>query len=228
MSTLTNVETRRGEANPPCVRLTLGIIPEAKSSQTGVSVEYVPTKDKKWFVFRASYGRENIAQDYILADGEYAYVARRYARKKVDGTIKMVPESLIPNFLFVYTTEAKAWAYVKDTPALYFLTFYYNHLHIVEGLKNPPLTVPDREMQNFIIATCTMNEHLMLIEESRCRFKSGETVRVIDGVFRGVEGRVARVCGQQRVVVSISSVGLISTAYIPTAFLQKVEEQNED
>ena len=49
---------------------------------------------------------------------------------------------------------------------------------------------------------------------------SGETVEVIDGMFKGVEGRVARVSGQQRVVLSLSNVGLISTAYIPTAFLR--------
>lgn len=38
MSTLSNVTTRRGEANPLSVGLTPDSIPEAKSSQTGVSV----------------------------------------------------------------------------------------------------------------------------------------------------------------------------------------------
>lgn len=40
MSTLSNVTTRRGEANPLSVGLTPDSIPEAKSSQTGVSVRY--------------------------------------------------------------------------------------------------------------------------------------------------------------------------------------------
>ena len=61
MNTLSNVETGRGQANPPSVRLALDTIPEAKSSQTGVSVKYVPTPDKHWFVFRASYDREDKA-----------------------------------------------------------------------------------------------------------------------------------------------------------------------
>ena len=75
-------------------------------------------------------------------------------------------------------------------------------------------------MENFIIATCNNSEHLKFVEEGQCHFKGGETVRIIDGMFKGVEGRVARVSGQQRVVVSISNVGLVSTAYIPTAFIQ--------
>ena len=116
MSTLSNVETGRGQANPPSVRVAPDTIPEAKSSQTGVSVRYVPTPDKHWFVFRASYGREDRAKDYIVADGTFVYIAKRYARKTVNGRQKKVLETLIPNLLFVYTTDEKASEYIKNTP----------------------------------------------------------------------------------------------------------------
>ena len=85
--------------------------------------------------------------------------------------------------------------------------------------KNPPLTISCKEMENFILATCNRNEHLKFVTESQCHYKGGETVRVTDGIFKGVEGKVARVAGQQRVIVSLSKVGLVSTAYVPTAFL---------
>ena len=225
MSTLSNVETRRGEANPPSVRLTPDAIPEAKSSLTGVSVRYVPTPDKSWYVFRASYGREDRAKDYIVEDGTFVYIAKRYARKTVNGNQKKVLETLIPNLLFVYTTEDKADEYVKRTPALSFLTYYYNHFELDKDQKNPPLTVSCKEMENFIIATCNSSEHLKFVDESLCHFKGGDTVMVIDGPFKGTEGRVARVSGQQRVVLSLSNVGLISTAYIPTAFLRMKNEK---
>ena len=91
-------------------------IPEAKSSQTGVSVRYVPAPNKNWYVFRASYGREDKAFDYIVADGTYAYIAKRHVRKFVNGKQKKVLETLIPNLLFVYTTDAKASEYIKNTP----------------------------------------------------------------------------------------------------------------
>ena len=74
-------------------------------------------------------------------------------------------------------------------------------------------------MENFILATCNRSEHLKFVTESQCHYKGGETVRVTDGIFKGVEGKVARVAGQQRVIVSLSKVGLVSTAYVPTAFL---------
>ena len=224
MSTLSNVETGRGQSNPPSVRLAPDTIPEAKSSKTGVSVRHVPAPDKKWYVFRASYSREDKASDYIVEDGTFVYIAKRYARKSVNGKQKKVLETLIPNILFVYTTENKAKEYVKNTPALSYLTYYYNHFELDENQKNPPLTVSCKEMENFIIATCNKSEHLKFVEEEQCHFKGGEIVRVVDGMFRGVIGRVARVSGQQRVIVTITDVGLVSTAYVPTAFLQIIEE----
>ena len=99
MSTLSNVETGRGQANPPSVRVAPDTIPEAKSSQTGASVKYVPTPDKSWYVFRASYGREDWASDYIVEDGTFVYIAKRYVRKTVNGKQKKVLETLIPNLL---------------------------------------------------------------------------------------------------------------------------------
>ena len=223
MSTLSNVETRRGEAKPPSVRLTPDTIPEAKSSKTGVSVRYVPDRNKSWYVFRASYGRENKALDYIVEDGTFAYIAKRYARKTVNGKQKKVLETLIPNLLFVYTNDEKADEYIKNTPALSYLTYYYNHFELDDDQKNPPLTVSCKEMENFIIATCNKSEHLKFVDESQCHFKGGEIVKIIDGNFKGVEGRVARVSGQQRVIVTLTNVGLVSTAYIPTAFIQIIE-----
>ena len=223
MSTLSNVETRRGEAKPPSVRLAPDTIPEAKSSKTGVSVRYVPNRNKSWYVFRASYGRENKALDYIVEDGTFAYIAKRYARKTVNGKQKKVLETLIPNLLFVYTNEEKADEYIKNTPALSYLTYYYNHFELDDDQKNPPLTVSCKEMENFIIATCNKSEHLKFVDESQCHFKGGEIVKIIDGNFKGVEGRVARVSGQQRVIVTLTNVGLVSTAYIPTAFIQIIE-----
>lgn len=145
-------------------------------------------------------------------------------RKSVKDEEKKVRESLIPNLLFVYTTKDKAEEYIKHTPTLSYLSYYYNHLERNDQQKNPPLTVSNKEMENFILATQSMNEHLMYVTEAQCHFKSGDPVKVTDGPFIGVEGRVARVSGQQRVVIAISNIGLVSTAYVPSAFIQIISK----
>ena len=189
-----------------------------------VNPVYAPDPEKRWFVFRASYGREDKAFDFLVGDGTYCYIAKRYVEKFVRGKRKRVLETLIPNLLFVYTTSEKAEEYIKNTPEISYLTYYYNHFKTDELGKNPPLTVSRYEMDNFIRATWSHNEHLRFVEPEQCHYKSGDRVRVIDGLFRGVEGKVARVSGQQRVVLMLSKIGLISTAYIPTAFIEKVEK----
>ena len=223
MITLSNVKTRRGETNPPSVSFTPDAFPEAKSSKTGVSVKYALAPNKNWYVFRASYGREDKASDYIVEDGTYTYIAKKYVERYIRGKRKKYLQTLIPNLLFVYTTEEKAEEYINKTPALSYLTFYYNHFKLDNDQKNPPLTIPYDEMGQFVKATSTKNKHLLFIEPSQCHYKSGEKVKVIDGPFMGIEGKVARVSGQQRVVVKLTNIGLISTAYIPTAFIRVIE-----
>lgn len=224
MNTLSNVETRGGETIPPSTGFAPDVVPAAINSAEGVSVEYIHDATKQWFVFRASYGREDKAFDFLVADGTYTYIAKRYTNKMIAGHRRRVLENLIPNILFVYTTKDDAESYIKKTAALAYLTYYYNHFERDEYGKNPPLTISCREMENFIRATCNHNEHLLFVQPSQCHYKSGDLVKVIDGPFCGVEGKVARVSGQQRVVLTLSEVGLVSTAYVPTAFIERLEK----
>ena len=228
MSTLSNVETLGVEANTPSIRGVLDAIPEAVKSLNGVSVDYAHDPEKQWFVFRASYGREDKASDFLLADGTFTYIAKRDSFKYVNGKRRRVTEKLIPNLLFAYTTKAKAEEYIKRTPELAYLSYYYNHFEQNEEQKNPPLTVSTKEMDNFILATISRNEHLLFVAPEICHYKSGDMVVVTDGVFKGVVGKVARVAGQQRVIVTLSKIGMISTAYIPTAFIEKVRVKSEE
>ena len=228
MSTLSNVETLGVEANTPSIRGVPDAIPEAVKYLNGVSVDYAHDPEKQWFVFRASYGREDKASDFLLADGTFTYIAKRDSFKYVNGKRRRVTEKLIPNLLFAYTTKAKAEEYIKRTPELAYLSYYYNHFEQNEEQKNPPLTVSTKEMDNFILATISRNEHLLFVAPEKCHYKSGDMVVVTDGVFKGVEGKVARVAGQQRVIVTLSKIGMISTAYIPTAFIEKVRVKSEE
>ena len=62
------------------------------------------------------------------------------------------------------------------------------------------------------------------MDAKQCHFKSGDLVRIVDGKFKGVAGRVARVCGQQRVVVEVEGLCLVATAYVPSAFLERINK----
>ena len=189
----------------------------------GVSLNYEYNPTKKWYVLRATYGREKKAYDYIVNDGTTAYLPLRYVHKTIEGQKRRVLIPLLPNILFVYSEKEKINEYLKQTPELSYLRYYYNHLETDVNGVNPPMVVEYKEMNNFIDATNVDDEHLRVVNLSQCHFKSGDKVRVVEGAFRGVQGYVARVAGQQRVIVTIEGLCSIATAYIPSAFIEIIE-----
>lgn len=186
--------------------------------------EYTQDPQKHWFVLRATYNRQKMAYDYIVSKGEQAYMPLHYVQKNVGGKRKRVLVPYLPQLLFVYVSEEKVCELVEQTPELSFLTYYYNHFKTDASGKNPPLVIPYHSMMNFIRVTSIDNEHIKVVSPEQCHYKSGDLVRVVEGDFAGVEGRVARVSGQQRVVVAIEGLCLVTTAYIPSAFIEKVGE----
>ena len=83
--------------------------------------------------------------------------------------------------------------------------------------------MPYNAMINFIKATNTDSEHVRIITAEQCHNRSGDKVRVIAGDFKGVVGKVARIAGQQRVVVVVSGLCLVATSYIPTDFIEIIK-----
>lgn len=225
MSTLSNVIHRGDQQETLCVGFTTNAPPDARILQAGVSVRYVYDSEKHWYVLRASYGREQKAYDYTINDNSTVYIPMRCCIKSsCDGVRKRIKKPLIPNLLFVYATPEQIEKYIKHTPSLSFLKYYYNHLINNPDGTNPPLTIDYKTMMNFIEITSIANEHIMLVNDSQCRFKCNDIVRITAGAFKGIEGRVARIAGQQRVVVTIKNLCSIATAYIPSAFLMKTNE----
>lgn len=191
-----------------------------QNSTVGVSVENTLEESLKWYVLRATYGRQQKAYDAITAEGVRCYMPVRRVVKEIQGKKKKVTEPLVPNLLFAYATAEQINAFVKDSPSMQFVSFYYDHFHTNAYGKNPPLTVGDAEMHNFIRLTSIDNEHICIVPQERVHFKRGEKVRIVAGEFEGIVGKVARVAGQQRVVVELKGICFAATAYIPSAFIE--------
>lgn len=224
MNTLSNVNTRRGEPYPRTPDLPPASSPDTQSLSSGVSVKYAPHPDKRWYVLRVTYNRIGKAYELLLGAKIEAYFPMHYMYKTVQGKKKRVLEPLLPNIIFVYDTPECISSFVKKPLHNSFINFYLNHFKKDEYGKNPPLTVGYNEMMNFINVTSVDNEHIRIVEPEQCRYKSGDLVRVTDGDFKGVTGRVARVSGQQRVVVELEGLCLVATAYVPSGFLMKIEK----
>ena len=235
---LQDVHTVGGGETPPCVGLTSNTLPKAQStvsaesSQTGVSTKnaLLATKPKApreadtphWYALRTTYGREKKAYDYMTARGITAFYPTTNVVKLIKGKRKVVTESRLPNIFFAYGTEEQLKEYVYDNVNLPFLRFYYRHYHEGNKIKKTPLIVPDNQMYSLkiICAADADNTFVSLVKVPK--FEKGQLVKVIDGAFKGVTGRVARWQGQQRVGVVVDELVTIVTAYVPSAFLMEI------
>lgn len=225
MNALINAHTHRGRSRSPYTGLTSNVLPEAQRSQTGVSSDYVQKENHEWFVLRVTYNRTQKVCDLISTANVQSYIPMHYVIKKEIGKKKRILQPLLPNLFFVYATREAVNSIIKkkgDETSI--LKFYLDKTKpLEENGKHPPLTIPFTTMTNFIKATSTKNEHVRIVSSEQCHYKSGDIVKVIDGEFKGVTGKVARIAGQQRVAVEISGLCLVATAYIPTDFIEFIK-----
>ena len=235
---LKDVHTVGGGETPPCVGLTSNTLPEAQStvsaesSQTGVSTRGVHILSKSkvqkeeeiphWYALRTTYGREKKAYDYMTAKGITAFYPTTETVKLIKGKRKVVTESRLPNIFFAYGTEEQLKFFVYDNVNLPFLRFYYHHTHIGSRIEKTPLIVPDYQMESLKIACASEENDIIIVSGEIQKFEKGQLVRVVKGEFKGFVGRVARHKGQQRVAVVLEELVTVVTAYVPSAFLEKI------
>ena len=196
--------------------------------RNGVSVENVPAGNMRWFVLRVSYGRIDKAKTFVEAKGLECYVPLQYKEVRKQGKKRILTTPLLPSLIFVHAAAEQVEALLHDNKVMAnesraLLSYYFNHtIHRQDNPdRNPPLTIQDEAMNNFIRLTSVKNPHIIPVTSNNIQFKLGDNVVVTEGEFKGVHGRVARIAGQQRVVVELFDACIVATAYVPKEALEK-------
>lgn len=178
------------------------------------------TPPPKWFALRATYGREKSARDFLASKGVEVFCPMQKVAKMVRGKRRFVLRSRLPNILFAFGLEDEIKAFVFDNVNLPFLRFYYRHHHEGGRLTKEPLVVPNYQIDTFKIICEAEDEDIFVSTDKIRLFEKGEEVRITQGRFAGVTGRVANFKGQKRVGIYIEGVATVATAYVPRAYLE--------
>lgn len=235
-----DTNTSGGGESPPCVGLTPDALPEVQKPiakenlQKGVSTKSVLTpngtciirrkgpEDLHWYALRATYGREKKAYDFLVGMGVEAYYPTIKTVKVVNGKRRIIEESRVPNIFFARGTWSLMRSLVYDTSELSFLRFYCTKVRKASHAVFDPIVVPDYQIATLRIICGSEADDVIIAPEDIPKFKSGQTVRVVEGAFEGAIGKVARYKGQQRVGIVIADSVTVATTYIPSAFLEKI------
>ena len=197
--------------------------------RNGVSVENVPTPNKQWFVLRVSYGRIDKAKTFVEAKGLECYVPLQYKEVRKQDKKRIITKPLLPSLIFVHASAEQLEALLHDNKVVAnesrpLLSYYFDHtIHRQDNSnRNPPLIIRDEAMNNFIRLTSIKNPHIIPVTSNNIQFKLGDNVVVTEGEFKGIHGRVARIAGQQRVVVELFDGCLVATAYVPKEAMKQI------
>lgn len=235
-----DINTHRGGERPYRTGFTPDALPKVQkpvlveNSQTGVSTrnalsettsKTINRKSKQvpyWYALRVTYGREKKVYDYLVGKNVEAYYPTITTIKIVDGKRKTVEKSRFPNIFFARGTEREIKSFVYDNINLPHLRFYYRHFHEGARVIKEPLIIPDYQIDSIKIICASKAENIILVPFDAHKFKKGQMVRITNGAFKGVIGKVARYHGQQRVAVIIDGLLTIASAYVPSAFLENI------
>lgn len=103
-----------------------------------------------WFLMRAAYGQEQKAKEFLEAKGIETFLPLQEHCFVRDGKRVKKMQSLIPNFLFVKSTENEMKKYIGKHPVDFLHHYYVPHKDTsgnaigTKGIK--PLVIPDEQM----------------------------------------------------------------------------------
>lgn len=169
-------------------------------------------EDKVWFAMRATYRRELVAKKTLAENSIESFVPMRYVVRIMRGKKKRFLEPAVHNLIFVHTDKATIQRLKSDLQ-------YLQYIMSQKDGQRVPIVVPDRQMENFI--RLTNDDKMIYIPYDRSMLVRGQRIRVNNGPFEGLEGRLVRFDGMRnrRVVVSIDGVISASTASIPMEYI---------
>lgn len=174
------------------------------------------SQSKQWFAIRVTYNREMKVKRELdsLHIENFLPMTHRIVIRGERKIKELVPA--IHNLIFVYitATELKSYKATTSLPIRY----------IMNRETREPIVIPERQMKNFIAVAGNISEQIVYLEPNLSNFKKGDKVKIIGGVFEGAEGYFMRIKGDRRVVVCISGIAAVATAFIHPSLVTKIDD----
>ena len=176
---------------------------------------------KIWFPMRVTYQREMKVKAELDRLGIENFVPMTY--KMVDADTDNPCRKLVPairNLIFVRSTQERISGLKSSNKTLEPLRY------MIDQTAQQPhtiMTVPDRQMQNFMRVASRTDDSVMFLDEDCVVGKEGKHVIITGGAFEGVTGVIRRVKRCKRVVVEIEGVTSVAIAFVPAGLLREIE-----
>lgn len=170
----------------------------------------------QWYAMRVTYGRELVAQQ-SLCERFKTYVPKCYKIVQHFGRRRYELTSSVNNLIFIYATVREIKAVKQYHAVGQYLRF------IKTSASDGFLYVPEKQMDDFIRVNELPEEKLIQVDLSEGQSLTGQKVRITEGDLVGVEGRILRIQGNKKVVVSLGNLLSVAIDFISPKCLVKIE-----
>ena len=175
---------------------------------------------KTWFPMRVTYSREMKVKAELDRLEIENFVPMTY--KLVCSDNGKLHRELVPainNLIFVRSTQGRISELKTSNEVLEPLRYMVDH---TAEKAHEIMTVPDRQMENFMCVASMTDDSVMFLDENTIVGKEGKRVKIMGGMFEGVEGVIRRVKRCKRVVVALDGIASVAIAYVPAGLLMEV------
>ena len=173
---------------------------------------------------RVTYGRQLSVKAHLDSDKIDNYLPMReewVLDENGHPQYRVVPA--VSNLIFIHSSQhdiTQLKMFRSEYTPLRYITNRFSH-----DFGDRLLTVPDRQMENFIHVASANNEKVKYLEYNPDFFaKPGRRVRITQGPFKGAEGTVRRIKKQQCIVVEIKGFVAVAITFVPSAWLEPIAE----
>ena len=175
----------------------------------------------EWFPMRVTYNREQKMKKCLDECGVENFLPMRYEYEKSESfSIKRKLIPAVHGLIFVHSPRKRLTELKRSTPALEPLRYMTNHF--APNFTTQTLTVPDRQMENFMGVVNTNLEKIEYLDQTAYLLRPGKRVRITDGEFKGYEGVIKRFKKRQQVVVQIKGLVAVAITFVPRAWLEEI------
>lgn len=172
-------------------------------------------RETYWFALKVFYRRRELVQkDFKKARYETFFpvtVEETYSK----GRKSYVEVPLVSSLLFVRCTADALKEYKREHNDLF---MYYPE----PGTKDPG-RISDEEMENFRRVTSLPDPNVKFLGSDDPIYRTGQKVRVTEGIYKDVEGYIKRIDRNKRLLVCLTGIAVVMLSYVHPKNLEIID-----
>ena len=192
-----------------------------KTTSAGVLLQCHEATQPRWHVLRATYARELKVQTALQEKGIRTFIPMMWSAPS-SPTRSGIPRKLVPavsGLVFALATREALDAYIRSFGDARPVNYYWDRT------TNAPLTVPAKAMEDFITIASTLDEDLIYLTEVSEKLREGQEVTILEGPFKGVQGRIVRIKKNRRVMVELPGMLAVASTYVKPNYLEIMKSE---